>query len=289
MAIFKIDSKELLREALINVAKRPSLYVGTERLDYLEKFFTGWRLVATPYPWADDNEIQEWIFLKESVSIARAASLHGRSLISLCYGNRAEAITQFRTMLEEVKFRCYDDMNGEHTVSTQIYGVKSLFESIFEGEDYFFPHTGKSLEALKLDANKLVGEVKKTYESIIPIISRIVNEPHDDLWVYVHYETYFLSVRFLYRTDKGEWKENTTLFDSKNYFSNLLILHAYVAFVQKKEHENHVVTLRHYKGFTTVDYKEVVGVGVTWHEISSARHKKTFCKLYEKWKEEIML
>jgi len=285
--MFKIDSKESLREALIKLAERPALYVGTDRLDYLENFSAGWGLVTQEYPWNADCEIQEWIFLKESVSIANAASIHGRSLISRCYGNRIEAINQFKTLLEEVEFSSYADKRYRGTVSGQIFGINSLFESIFEEDDYICPFASLAPAALKQTANELVGKVQNTYESIIPIIGHMINEPHDDLWVYLHYDTYFLSVRFLYHTVKGEWKESTALLDREGYFQNLMILHAYVAFVQKEEHKNHIVTLRHTQGFTTVDYKETADV--TWHDILSTHDKKPLCKSYTEWKEAIML
>ena len=285
--MFKIDSKESLREALIKLAERPGLYVGTDRFDYLDNFSAGWGLVTPEYPWNADYEIQEWIFLKESVSIANAASLHGRSLISRCYGNRIEAINKFKMLLEEVEFSSNDAKKEINTVSAQIFGLKSCFESAFEEDDYICPFANLAPATLKQASKKLVGKVQNTYESIIPIIVRMINESHDDLWVYLHYETYFLSVRFLYRTIKGEWQENTVLSNREDYFQNLLILHAYASFVQKKEHTNHIITLRHNQGVTMVDCKETVDA--TWHDILNAHNEKPLYKSYAEWKEDIML
>jgi len=57
--VFKVDGKESLREALLKLAERPGLYVGTDRFDYIENFSAGWGLVTPEYPWNADCEIQE--------------------------------------------------------------------------------------------------------------------------------------------------------------------------------------------------------------------------------------
>jgi len=284
--MFKIDSKESLREALITLTERPGIFIGTDRLDYLEHFSAGWGLVTPEYPWNADCEIQEWVFLRESVSIANAPSIHGRSLLSRCYGNRIEAINQLKTLLEEVEFSSSADKRYNCTVSQQIFCISALFESMFEENEYICPFAGWTPATLKQTVNDLVSEVQNTYDSIVPIISRMINEPHDDLWVYLHYETCFLSVRFLYRTKKGEWKENTDLLDKEYYFQYLLTLHAYAAFVQKEEHKNHIVTLRYNQGFTTVDCMETADV--MSHDVLCTHDKKPLCTSYAEWKEAIM-
>jgi len=285
--MFKVDSKESLRSALLKLTERPGLFVGINRLDYLENFYAGWSLVTPIYPWNSDYEIQKWIFLKESVSIANAATIHGRSLIFRCYGNRMDAINKFKELLEDVEFNSYDDKKDVSNVSVQIFGLRSFFESIIEEDGYICPFATWASVALKQAANELVVKVQNTYESIIPIISRIISEPHDDLWVYLHYERYYLSVRFLYHTTNGEWRENTSLIDEENYFQNLLILHAYVAFVRKQEHEHHIITLHYTKGISTVSCKELADI--VGHDVSNNHvNDIPLCNSYADWKEPLM-
>ena len=173
--MYKIDSKESLRAALIKLTERPGLYVGTDRLDYLEHFSAGWDLVTPAYPWDADYEMQEWIFLRESVSIAGAATIHGRSLIPRCYGNRMQAIDQYRNLLKEVAFRSYEEDRPAPAVSQQIVGITSSFEE--EGYDFF---AGWAPTAHRRAAKELVGEAQHSYESIIPMISHMIGEPYDD-------------------------------------------------------------------------------------------------------------
>ena len=277
--VFKVDSKESLREALIKLTERPGLYVGADRLDYLENFSAGWGFVTSIYPWASDYEIQEWIFLRESVSI-NSASIHGRSLVPRCYGNRKEAIAQYKILLEEVKFSRWEDEKPTPSVSRLITGITSSFEE--EGYD-FYAYCAPA--ALRQVAKELVGEVQHSYESIIPIVSRIIGEAYDDLWVYLHFAGCFVCVKFLYHTEKDGWKENTALLNREDYVQKLLILHAYAVFVQEKENKSHIITLRHKQGIITVDCKETAD---EWRGICSDYENKPFSESYAEWKEGII-
>jgi len=276
--MFKVDSKESLREALIKLTERPALFVGMNRFDYLDNFTAGWEMVTPVYPWASDHEIQEWIFLRESVSI-NSASIHGRSLITCCYGNKVEAINQYKNLLEEVAFERWEEKS-----TIGIYGQIAGIKSSFEEEGYrFWAHLVPT--ALKQTAKELVGEAQHSYENIIPIVSRIIGKPYNDLWVYLHFANWFVCIKFLYHTEKDGWQENTALIDEENYFQNLLILHAYSIFVQEKGHDDQIVTLRHKQGITTVDCKEVPDL---WCSICSPYENKSFCESYAEWKEEVM-
>jgi len=277
--MIKIDTKESLREALLKLTERPGVFVGTDRLDYLENFSAGWGMVAPAYPWAADREMQEWIFLRESVSM-NSGSMHGRSLIPRCYGNRMEAITQYRKMLEEVAFSKREDQKRVATISNLIIGINSSFEE--DGYDFF---AGWAPAAIRQAAKAFVGEVQRSYESIIPLVSRMIGESFDDLWIYLHFDGCFVCVKFLYHTEGDDWKEHTALAGGESYFQNLLILHGYVTFVQKEEHCRHIITLRHRQGITTVDCKETEDI---WHDISSYYENKPLCQSYAEWKEGIL-
>ena len=282
--MFKIDSRESLREALIKTTERPGFFVGTDRLDYLENFWAGWAFAASAiYPWDCDSEIQEWIFLRESVSI-NSASMHGRALVPYCYGNRAEAISQYKNLLENVAFRSREEKRPANTVAGQIIGISSSFEE--EGYNFFAHWASDETKQL---TKALVGEVKQDYESIIPMISHMIDESYDDLWVYLHLEDCFVCVKFLYRTEQGDWKENVALADKENYFQSLLTLHARAVFVQqmsKEECLDQIITLRHHQKRIIVERKKIDNA-----RNSTCNHyeNKPFCETYMKWKNAIVL
>jgi len=284
--MFTVDNKQSLKEALIKLAERPALFVGTEHFDALTHFFAGWEFVAHVYPWASNYDMQRWIFLRESVSIYKARTLHGHSLIQRCYGNRRKAIDAFKTILEDIEFNHRDDKALGGTVSDHIWQIYTALDG-----DGFFWGSPKSYNAIKPIIDEVIGEVQQSYEGIIPVINRIITETYDDLWVYLHYERYFLCVKFLYHTQKEGWKENIALVNQEDYILKLAILHAYATFVQKEDHSNHIITLRHHQGLTTVDAKEVAD---DWHDIFnngadiSICDNNPFCKSYAEWQAAIL-
>jgi len=281
--MFKIDSRESLREALIKTTERLGVFVGTDRLDYLENLWSGWGLVAPIYPWDCDYEIQEWIFLRESVSI-NSGSIHGRYLVPRCYGNNIEAINQYRNLLKSVAFCSMEEKRPGNAISNQLIGISSSFEE--DGYD-FFAHQAPA--EIKQFAKALVSEAKPNYESIIPIIRYMIGENYDDLWVYLHLEACFLCVKFLYHTEQGGWKENVVLVGKENYLQCLLTLHARIVFVQKNLGEgclNQIITLRHHQGHITVVCKRADNV---WDSICDYYENRPFCETYAEWKNARML
>jgi len=272
-AALDVAGKESLRSALLTVLERPGMYIGAERLDSLLHFFDGWHLVASVYPWDDDLEIHEWVFLRESVSLA-TASLRGPSLISRCYGNGREAIDQYRTLLHEAEFRSRADRQTSCTVGEQVLGLRWLIQSRFE-EDGRGGYGRRISGVLEQAAKELVGQVQDTYESIIPIMRRMADEPHDELWAYLHFHGAFLMARFLYRAEGGDWKDSTELRDKDGYLQNLLTVHAYAGH-GGDGHERRIITLRYGQGVTTVvDDTKTVEV------------EKPLCVAYEEWSQRI--
>jgi len=283
LTTYKIDTKESLRDFLITLTKRPGAFVGTARLDYIMKFSSGCGVATPEYPWAFDHEVQEWIFLKDSVAIANAASLNAESLLYRCYGNGIEAIDMYRTILGEVEFGIRDIYSGKAV--SQIYAIKNHFKHIHDGFGADNFPSGISDEQ-KQAATELAGDLQPSYENIIPIIGRMIKDPYDDLLVHIYNEKYFQTVRFLFRTNDGEWKSNIALLSRENYYQNLLTLHAYVSFTLKKEHTNHIITLRHENGSITADYKEV------HHEVPDDYgnfHKmRPLREMYEEWEASVL-
>jgi len=276
--MFKIDTKESLREALIELTKRPGLFVGTDRFDYLSNLSLGWGLVADEYPWDDDYEIQEWILLRESASI-NSTSIQGRSLITRCYGNRIYAIDRYRELLENVEFRS-SQTTGSATVSNLIIGISSSYK-----ENGYSFYAGCAPENLRQAVKALTQEVTGGYEGILQILSRIIDEPYDDIWVYLHYAGCFMCVKFLFHTENG-WKENDALSGGECYFQNLLILHAYADFVKNEEQRNHIITLRSHQGVASVSCEETMD---KWQDFREYDDNTPFCISYAKWKEKFAL
>lgn len=278
--MLSVHTKELLRESLIKTVQCPGMFVGTGRLDYLENFWAGWFFGAKDvYPWDCDREIQEWIFLKESVSL-NSLSMHGRFLIPCFYGNEMEAIEQYEKLLKEVAFSSKEERKVS-PISACLMGMSASFE-----EEYYNAFCACAPTKLREFAKKLVGKAEENYESLIPIINYMIGEPYDDLWVYLHLEGCVVCVKFLYYCQEKAWQENTVLLDKKEYFQCLLTLHARAAFVQEMEEkqEGQIITLRHYQGHITVKRKKTHN---KWDDISCYYENKPICESYKEWKTDI--
>jgi hypothetical protein len=287
--------KQSLKEALIKLAQRPGLFIGTNRFDYMQLFYYGWDAFSQihVYRWMSDYDIQRWLFLKESVSIYRAASIDGWTLMQRCYGNRQEAIDQFKSMLDEIELSSRDEYNFMDTVSRHIRQVYLLYKwgNIDRQEAEFNSKVSADYYPVNDMIRDAIGNVSHSYESIIPIIARMISEQYSDLWIYLHYERYFLCIKFLYHSEKEGWVENIALAHQQDYYRNLVVLHAYASLIQNEEHQNHILTLRHNDGAVTIDCEETIDewYGIFNNDIDiSDCDKNPFNKSYAEWKRKIL-
>lgn len=130
-----------------------------------------------------------------------------------------------------------------------------------------------------------------SYDSIVHLIKRIIPQPVEKIYVYLHYEQYFLQVRFLYYSKSLGWLDNDTLVDQKNYYLHLTIIHAYVSLIQKEEHPNHVITIYSEKDKNEIEFEETIDY---WHDIYNAgldidfSNKAPMAQSYSNWKERII-
>lgn len=220
---------------------------------------------------------------KESVSIAHAATLNSWSLMMRCYGYEKKACEQFRLFLEETSFTDHNK-GAEQTVAHQIYQLYSYFHWNKETDKAFYP--------LIQEIKNRNGNSKYSYEKIVSFVNNMIEEQHDDLWVYLHYENYFQQVRFLYHTESKGWIDNTELVHHKDYYKNLIILHAYVALAQQENHSHHIITIHFKNNKSYVDTTEIVD---DWNEIfnhgadKSMRNKNPMNYLFSKWVGNIVI
>jgi len=244
------------------------------------------------YNWACNYDIQRWVFLKESISL-NSISHRWRILLQRCYGNRQEAFNQFQVLLEEIPFSNGNEFSLIDTVSCHIKQIYHLYkyecEYDFDQRYSAVPNSKVSSDYYPVNETirNIIVKIRHGYENIVPFIIQMINEPYDDLRIYLHYECYFLCVRFLYHTEKDGWVDSTTLMHQHDYYNSLVILHAYASLIQREEHSNHIITLCHTSGVTTIDIVEIEDVwrGIINNDIDiSESDKNPFCKSYLEWK-----
>jgi len=295
------DDKQLLKERLLDLVKCPAMYVGKNRFDYMQLFYQGWDMFRSSpaYKWMASYDIQKWLLLKESASL-QTTSINGWCLIQRCYGNRQESITQFKNMLEQIDLSSEEEYHLPDTVAWHIFQIFSAYKWNDDRTSMMkampFMHNSKVSDIyypLSNTIKNIIGEVKYSYDSIIPLITRMISESYGDVLVYLHYEHYFLCIRFLYRSENGDWIENTALSCKPDYYRDLVILHAYAALVQEERHKNHIVTLRYHNASSAVEIrcKQITDV---WYGIFNDDVDITACdanplsKSYAEWKQAMI-
>jgi len=168
-------------------------------------------------------------------------------------------------MLDEIEFSDGKEYNLLDTVTWHACKIYALYKYGNDREEAFpLPPNSKVSADYYPVSEKIrscMGEVRYDYASIVPIITRIINEPFDDLLIYLHYERYFMCVKFLYHTQKEGWLEYTNLNQQQDYYSNLVILHAYASIIQKEEHKNYIITIHKTDNEIIIDSLEVENIG----------------------------
>lgn len=287
-----MDIREQFKSKVLQFAKRPGMFTGSSGFEYIQSFFYGWSYAAPDvFPWYCDYDMQYWLFMQESASIAHAASINGWSLFERCYGTKQTAVEMFQEMTKCLPYTSNTEANWEDTVSSHIWQIYILYH--WKSSEYreYKKEISRFYHPVHQSVRDIVGEVKTDYESVVPFVKRMIAEPTDELVIYIHYERYFLQVRFLYYSQHDGWIENTSLGGDEQYYHNLVILHAYCALVQKEEHKNHVVTL--HMNLEQIE-TEITEVDDVWYRIfnenedKSSCNKNTFRDSYMAWRKTVI-
>ena len=96
------------RTLLQEIMKRPGMYFGEPRLDYLRIFYTGYVMGASLYDWDENYDMQQWLFTQESISIQYSCSISSWSLFNMYYGIDIPALEQFKKLIHEIPFSVQD-------------------------------------------------------------------------------------------------------------------------------------------------------------------------------------
>ena len=289
------DEYEFIKSFL----KRPGMYVGANRLDYMLCFLSGFEISKVIIP--NDNALldlgsglERWLLLKESVSIY-SGNVGPQSLMERCYGNGKYACDKLKNYFEESRHNSNENV-VEDSVSMHIRlicdeyqcaGIDSLRSILLS----YSKCNNKSYYPLSQKIKDKIGEVEFTYDNIANQVKKMIVDDYDDLWIYLHYEPYFIQIRFLYQKPSKQWVENTSFVSSEDGYDNLVVLHAFAALAQKEEHKNHILTIHCVEKEVNIKVNEITD----YSDVVFNRENKTaemdvepMYKLYEQWKKEII-
>lgn len=317
-------------EFLKQLVKRPGMYVGANRLDLLRSFLDGfyaYKRLNEPslHMPPVDYELQRWLLMKESASIAHAASINAWDLLMRCYGNGKEACEAFRLFFEELGEASWEPWkNGRtggvgDTAAMHIWQIYSHYHWGSDGqEEEFSRETRGDYYPLKQELKTIFDPAELSYEGLVSFAERMIPEPHGDIRICVQYESYFQQIRFLYETEQGEWKDQNALsgrasgkaynnetYDVKAYddemcdveaydayYKDLVILHAAAALARREEHSHHRLSIHRLKDRTYIECEAFEDV---WYAIYNCGADKSAGSChnplnmqFSRWKESVL-
>ncbi len=214
-----LSDKDFCKE----IMKRPGMYVGESRLDYIRYFLSGYCICKMSFDtnddWDENYELQYWVMTNQSACIRRMASLNGWTLFFNCFGIRTIALMNFSRYLHDeipsppnIDDRSFHERCAAHDVYTLVNKLEK------ENEDNFI-----SIKHLIVGIiGELIGEVDTNY---------------DDIRVYVYRDTYFSQIRFVFHTPNG-WHDDCNIINKTSNYNKLVKLHAAVECVEDKDIKN---------------------------------------------------
>ncbi|MDR1704279.1 MAG: hypothetical protein LBS19_06295 [Clostridiales bacterium] len=274
-----MSSKEF-REELLKLPDHPDV-AASGRFDRLKRLFFNKDYWAGKerYHWNFDLDMQRRLLIAESASIAQGASSGGWELHQRCYGNGGEALKQYKMSIERfVPFSDFKYYFLEDTIAIQVY------------HRYHFLLYGHSPSQPTQKIQELITAQGMSYIGILGIIDYMMYRSYGEVWVYIHYESYFLQVRFLYRDKNNEWCDSADSIHMDNY-EDTVVLHTYATLVHKHEWKSEIVTVHSKNGIISVTTQDTDDI---WKDIIdngkdiSACDEDPFCKSYKRWKEKVL-
>ena len=263
-----LDAKSFLKK----VMERPVMYVGTNRLDYVEHLYSGYMInydhSDSQPPWYMNYEMQYWLLHTQGV-VLQNAEWGGLDLFYRYFGTSDTAIDQFSKMLHadipppqfHAHFSFLDD-----SVASEIC---QFHMDMWNNGD---------------DTEPTAEEIKAEFFKTIRTLLAQQDEEYDEVRVYICDVGLCTQFRFVYRTPGG-WRDDASMLaDSKNH-AQMVRLHRLIhdcgysdiQFSRMNSQESAV----YFHFFGDSPEWDVVDIA---HEI---RDEETLWRQYCKWKTEI--
>ena len=263
-----LDEKSFLKR----VMERPGMYVGTNRLDYIQHLVTGYLLGSDSLPSYQINyEMQYWLLHTQGV-VLQTTSGNGWLLFYRYFGTSDTAVGQFSKMLHaDIPPSQYPaDL---HYSDCSVAGeVSKLYLDMRYGEK----------------AKPTVEEIKAELHGAIQTMLAQQDEEYDEVRVYICDIDLYTQFRFVYHTSGG-WRDDTLMLaDPKNH-AQIVRLHAlihYCLFFSEPDKEfprmssNELAVYFHFSG----DSPKWDHVAEMAHEI---KDEETLWCRYCKWKAQM--
>lgn len=284
--VITLNRQGNLKEEFKKVLKRPALFTGKNRFDYLIIFLRAY----FDRNWNSNYDIQKWLLINESIILPHAVTLTGWELFQMYFGNRDVAIGKFRQCVEDITFTSNEiDID---IPSLLIYDIYSYYKYPTLRKNKGFIYEESKFNSRAIEIINIYKGFKKSYKNIIQIVKRMIKDNFDDLHIYIHYQAYFFQIRFIYCKEGKEWVDVVDLKNEDDYYFNLIVLHAYAELLQKENHKSNIVSIHLKNNEIKINIKKTKDI---WWDIFnndsdiSFADKNTLNMQYLNWKNKILL
>ncbi len=259
----ELDEKTLLKRIMV----RPGLYVGANRLDYIQHFVAGYMFGripnATLSEWDDNHELQLWIFRTQGV-VLHTDELKGWTLFYRCYGISHTALGQFAKMLHaDISSLC-----AQGTLDREVSVANEVGE--------LHRHMRFS-DGPKSTVEEMKAELINTLRALI--MQQCTN--CDEARVYIWKDKLYTQLRYVFHTPDGWQDDLTAIADPENH-RQFVRLHALIQCCPHEEmpwgetHNFPLYLYPHGKNDTT------------WNDILDMKHEikdeETLWYHFQQWK-----
>lgn len=231
-----ISDVDTAKEFLEIVLKRPGMYVGCERLDYIQIYLCGWLVGAKTYTSCYlDYDMQYWLFMKYSASID-AGTLVGWNLFYRCFGLEKYGIERFKEFIKECSFTKGDEGLREDRVAGQLGDINSYY--MFDGQ---LPAV---LNEEEIDKNIDFDNTTASLQELVRLVNYIAPNEYEKIYIFINHETCFLQVRIYYYVLGEGWIDGVTLAEQSDYYRKLLMIHGCVNQFRHNISEQGIITVK---------------------------------------------
>lgn len=276
------DNLEENRQLLKLILKRPKMFVGENRLDYIKMFYDGYQYGKKSI-WDFDYDLQNWIFRKESV-IIRSFNINIWTLFYRYYGIAEEAISKILEFIENTSLTS--------KIQTEYKNLKTIYSKVYKEEII--------LEKQQKEKKGFIKEKgftkKKQYQLFISFLQKLIKEEYQKLFIYLYSEDLIMQIRFCYQTKENKWVDSSSLQNNTELEEKLIQLYGLFSYLTGgKDYKNYlfrIITLKVINGQIIKEVEKCKKYNNNTNYLFQPKEykkmkSKSLQKQYDNWKEKI--
>ena len=244
----------------------PGIYVGSNRLDYLQALWLGWTIGRDCVESAVWNtSLHDWCFRREGVALRGPLELNGLSLFYRCYGVRETALRQFRIYHKACR------------TESSIYQTPDSLPKSIGLQLHEYPYC----EGAVPSAGALTDALARLTAAMFP-------EPVPNRILYLYTDAFIIHLRFFWRKASGALGDGLSFSERTESFTQMLALYAAVYRLLPEDYWEHTLTLRMTENrVESIWRKGPQGHnGEKWPEPDAFPEKDCLAARFEKWLKE---